>query len=776
MRDFASAAQSSGAEISGEGEAVEEKANILIVDDLPEKLLAFQTILEELDQNLVLVHSGSEALREVLQREFAVILLDVNMPDIDGMETAGLIRQYKRSAHTPIIFITTYADEMQTAHGYSLGAVDYILSPIRPDVLRSKVKVFVELFQMQQRIRLMAKAEAARSAAEETTWRSNFIARASRELSASLDMDEGLRRLLELVVPRMAEMAIVALEDESQRMLLRTSRRGADAAAGTAPERRHDEHPDDPDLPEADSAAGEPLTVTVESDSAATSLDGLPDEVARALRMALHDGEPGEVTLRDLAAPRSPASLAWPEALRSVLTVPLRNGDKTVGALLLATRKPAPAYSDRDVAMLLELGSRAAMALDNAGLYRNLQREIARSRQAEEELQDASRRKDEFLAMLSHELRNPLAPIRTAVEVIRRVAPSDPTLNMAREVVDRQVTHLVRLVEELLDVARISEGKITLKKESVELGQVLRHSIETARPLIESRRQTLLVDAPSAPVRLFGDAARLGQVMGNLLNNAAKYTQEGGRIELKAVADGGEAVIQVKDNGGGIDARLLPKIFELFVQGERSLDRSQGGLGVGLTLVRRIVELHDGRVEAHSEGIGKGATFRVVLPCVSAVLDDSAPARAAPPGGCASRQGGRRVLVVDDNADAAECTAAYLRLEGHDVRTLFDGDGVLSCARVFAPHVVVLDIGLPGISGYDVARQLRNDQQTCDALLIAVTGYGQKEDRIRAAAAGFDLHYVKPADPREIQVAIQASQKASPARPGANPLKSRQLL
>ena len=710
---------------SGEG-----KVDILIVDDLPEKLLVFRTILEELDQNLVMVRSGSEALREVLEREFAVILLDVNMPDIDGIETAALIRRYKRSAHTPIIFITAYADEMQTAQGYSLGAVDYILSPIVPEVLRSKVKVFVELFQAQQRTRefaeervALARAEAARSEAEETTRRSTFLARASRELGASLNVEETIRRLLHLLVPQMATLAVAHTPSEG------AARDGGLMVAGM-------EH---------------------EQSARLVSLSpqgGLPEPLADGLRRAALEGAPVYVDLRagdGLAA-------EWPQDLRSAVALPLRTGERVVGSLLLATRDADSALDGRDAPLLMELADRAAMAIDNGTLYQSLQREIARSREAEERLQDANRRKDEFLAMLSHELRNPLAPIRTAAEVIRRVAPPDPTLRLARDVVDRQVAHLVRLVDELLDVSRISEGKIALKKESIELGQVIKHSIETARPLVDARRQRLVISLPFAPVRMHGDYARLAQVIGNLLTNASKYTQEGGRIDISASARDGEAVIVVKDNGSGIDERLLPRVFELFVQGERSLDRSQGGLGVGLTLVQRIVELHQGRVEATSEGVNRGSEFRVTLPCVSSVPqgDDE---RKEPVPAVPSAQG-RRVLVVDDNADAAESIAAYLRLEGHVVKTAMDGQLALECMQVFAPQVVVLDIGLPGLSGYDVARELRRGPTTRDALLIAVTGYGQREDRARAAEAGFDQHFVKPADPRDIQATIEKGRQA----------------
>jgi CheY-like chemotaxis protein len=330
---------------------------------------------------------------------------------------------------------------------------------------------------------------------------------------------------------------------------------------------------------------------------------------------------------------------------------------------------------------------------------------------------------------------------------------------MAREVVDRQVTLLARLVEELLDVSRISQGKIALKREPVDLARVVAHSVETSRPLIDARSQTLAVSIPATPVWLSADFARLSQVVANLLNNAAKYTGEGGRIELGAAVHEGEASITVRDNGSGIEPELLDKVFDLFVQGDRALDRGQGGLGIGLTLVKRLVELHQGRVEAASDGPGRGAIFTVTLPCIAAVE----PQRSTPQlvAQSSSEIYGRRVLVVDDNVDAAESTAAFLRLEGHEVKAVHDGLQALSSLKVFDPHVVVLDIGLPGLDGYAVARQLRGRGDTSHVLLIALTGYGQKEDRARAAESGFDYHFVKPADPREIQVAIERGRDTS---------------
>jgi signal transduction histidine kinase len=663
---------------------VEEKVNILVVDDLPDKRLAFQVVLEELGQNLVMASSGAEALRELLEREFAVVLLDVNMPDIDGIETAELIRQHGKTRHTPIIFVTAYADEMQTARGYQLGAVDYILSPIVPEILRSKVRVFVELYRAQRRAQALARIEAGRAAAEEATRRSEFLAFASHELGVSLDLEEAIERFLRLLVPAQAPFAVLFMRVD-----------------------------------------GELLQVT--SDGAPC-----PDGLAEALREAEVDGKRKRIDRAEI--------------------VPLKAGARTVAVLALAEGQAPPARSPADRAMLNELATRAAVAFDNARLYWNLKREMARTKAAEEKLLEAARRKDEFLAMLSHELRNPLAPIRNAAEVMRRIAPADTGIAWARDVVERQVTHLAQLVDDLLDVSRITQGKITLKNEPVELGRVIQHSVETARSMFEAKRQQLVLSVAAAPIWVHGDFARLAQVIGNLLSNGAKYTAEGGRIELSAGAERGEAVLTVRDNGIGIDGALLPHVFDLFTQGERTLDRSQGGLGVGLTVVQRLVELHQGRVEVHSDGVGQGAVFRITLPCISEVYqpqpaDAKASAAAAP-------KAGRRVLVVDDNTDAAESIAVFLRLEGHEVRTVADGTQALAIAPVFAPHVAVLDIGLPGMSGYELARRLRQDGLEAPALLIALTGYGQREDRSRSDEAGFHHHFVKPADPRDIQAAI----------------------
>jgi signal transduction histidine kinase/CheY-like chemotaxis protein len=366
-----------------------------------------------------------------------------------------------------------------------------------------------------------------------------------------------------------------------------------------------------------------------------------------------------------------------------------------------------------------------------------------------EELVAADRRKDQFLAMLAHELRNPLAPIRNAVELMRQVETVDPSFQPSREMVERQVKHLARLVDDLLDVSRLTQGSIRLRKEPVDLGDAVERAADSTRPLIDSRNHTLTLDLPAKPIRLEGDAARLEQVVSNLLNNAAKYTMPGGHIRLGVDKEGEEAVIRVRDNGIGVPPDVLGRVFEPFVQSDGSLARSEGGLGIGLTLVRSLVEMHGGTVEAHSPGLGQGSEFVIRLPIR---LPNGASVSAPEPS--FSRETNPftparpvRVLVVEDNVDAAESLATLLRLWGHDVRVVHDGLEALDAAQAYQPEVVLLDIGLPGLDGYQVAERLRSEVGLDHALLVAMTGYGQPEDRRRSREAGIDHHFVKPVEP-----------------------------
>jgi signal transduction histidine kinase/DNA-binding response OmpR family regulator len=666
----------------------QEKANILVVDDLPEKHIVFRTILDELGQNIISARSGQEALKYILDKEFAVILLDVNMPDIDGLETASLIRQYKKSAQTPIVFITAYVDELQARRGYALGAVDYIPSPVVPEVLRSKVRVFVELFRMNRQLQVqaaqreaLARSEAARAAAEEAIHRADYLAEASRLLSRSLHLDDTIAAVMDLCVPMLGERAILGLSDKNGGV------------------RRLEMHPS----PAADDAeAFDP------------ELRAAADRVIREKQFRV-----------------------WKHGARAAAICPLMAGDEVRGALALLGGSEF--FDSARVSLIREVASRASIAMENARLYTAVQ--------------EADRRKNEFLAMLAHELRNPLAPIRNAVHIMQGFDGLPAKLNWARDVIGRQADHMTRLIDDLLDVSRIVQGKVVVKPERMTLVSLVDRAVEASGPRLAAREQQLDVKLPEDNVVLHGDAVRLSQVLSNLINNASKFSPARTRIAFTAEYDAGTVRIAVKDEGAGIAPEFLPHIFELFAQADQSLDRSQGGLGIGLTLVKHLVELHGGRVWAHSEGLGRGCELTVALPAQIAQAPAREPAPAPAQGNGAVREpvaaasnGGSRILVVDDLAASAETLMTLLEMEGFEVKVANEGMEALKIAREFRPDVVLLDIGLPGMNGFEVAHRLRDQPENRDALLIALTGYGEAESRSRSAQAGFDFHMVKPAD------------------------------
>jgi signal transduction histidine kinase/ActR/RegA family two-component response regulator len=366
-----------------------------------------------------------------------------------------------------------------------------------------------------------------------------------------------------------------------------------------------------------------------------------------------------------------------------------------------------------------------------------------------EELAEAHRRKDEFLAMLGHELRNPLAPIKNAARLLRLRGTADEQVGWAGRVIERQAAQMARLLDDLLDVSRISRGKITLRRQQIELAEVVERAVESSRPLIEDRRHELVESLPPGPVWLEADPVRLAQVIANLLNNSAKYTEDGGRITLSAVTEAGELVLRVRDTGVGIAPEMLPHVFEMFTQADRSSERSQGGLGLGLTLVKRLVEMHGGSVEAKSDGTGRGSEFVVRLPVIVPLPVQGAEVSKS--GEQAATNTKFRILVVDDNRDAAEGLSLLLQMRGHDVRIAFDGLAGLEEARLFRPDVALLDIGMPKLSGCELARRIRGEAWGEGTVLIALTGWGQEGDRRRSAEAGFDHHVVKPVDPDTLQ-------------------------
>ena len=516
-------------------------ANILLVDDQPANLLALEAILSDLGQTLVKARSGEEALRLLLRNDFAVVLLDLAMPGLDGFQTAQLIRGRERSRHTPIIFLTGHdRNDFPVDLAYQLGAVDYLVKPLIPVILRAKVAVFVDLFR---------KAELRRRA---------------------------------------------------------------------------------------------------------------------------------------------------------------------------------------------------------------------------EQLAEANRQKDEFLAMLAHELRNPLAPIRNAVQLLN-LRPDDPAVvAQARDIISRQTEQLTRLVDELLDASRIARGKVQLKPERIDLAALVKAVTGDQRAEFEAARLTLAVDVPDAPLWVRGDAARLTQVVGNLLNNALKFTDPIGRVALLLQEEGGSAYLSVEDTGVGIAPEALPRLFEAFSQVDATLERSKGGLGLGLAVIKGLVELHGGHVSATSEGANRGARFTVWLP-----LDDTevvpAPAVAAlVPQSAGGRR--RKILIIEDGRDAAESLRLLLSLRGFEVAVAYAGPDGLEQAHRFVPDAVICDLGLPGMSGYEVARALRADTATASALLVCVSGYGQPGDQKLAREAGFDEVLVKPAEPSLLVRLLET--KTGPHRTDAEPVTS----
>ncbi|NOT24960.1 MAG: PAS domain S-box protein [Acidobacteria bacterium] len=376
-------------------------------------------------------------------------------------------------------------------------------------------------------------------------------------------------------------------------------------------------------------------------------------------------------------------------------------------------------------------------------------RDITQRKQAEAALRDVDRRKDEFLAILAHELRNPLAPIRNSLHILRLTSQQDAVGQHVGDMMERQVNHMVRLVDDLLEVSRITSGKIELRRERLDLAGIVRSSVETSRPLIEAVGHQLSVTFTPEPLMVEGDPVRLAQVFANLLNNAAKYTDPGGHIWISTGRDGNWGAVSVRDTGAGISSEMLPRVFELFAQGEHLSERSQGGLGIGLTLVKSLLEMHGGSVEGFSEGLGRGSEFVVRLPLAAVhVVDVPRTCTREVP---APNLQARRVLVVDDNHDAAESMGMLLQILGAEVRVVYSGPEALESLSGYQPSAVLLDIGMPGMDGHEVARRIRQHPDFHDVTLIALSGWGQEEDRRRSKQAGFDYHLIKPADVNALQ-------------------------
>ena len=697
----------------------DRKVNVLVVDDQPDKLLALEAALSELGENIVTAGSGREALRRLLDQDFAVILLDVNMPDMDGFETAAMIRQHRRCAHTPIIFVTAFGDDMHTAQGYSLGAVDYILSPVVPDILRTKVSVFADLFRKTEAIKqhaeeriALVQEQAARASAEEATRRSTFLAEATAAMTQSLDCGATIRGINQVVIPFLGDLSAIVLVDEHG------------------------------GITQADLAWVDELGQRFTAD--ALNWQAFPRSLIGAIQQALSSGsfsflpELPAIALPYLAERSSESPEFRPFELHSAVVLPLAARSRTIGALVLAVHQVGRSLSSSHLALAQDVAGRAGIAIDNARLH--------------ESLKEHDRRKDDFLAMLGHELRNPLGPVRNAVQILRLTGPVDTTAEQARDMIERQVGHMSRLIDDLLDVSRIARGKIQLHKERCDLARIVRETAEDYRTAVEASNLQLSVEVPDEALWVLSDATRMSQIVGNLLHNAHKFTDAGGRItvQLMTNAENDAVILNVRDTGIGMERETLAGIFVAFSQADRSLDRSRGGLGLGLALVKGLVELHGGTVQAVSRGPGQGSEFTVRLPL------EVAPAQPAnqvsPPDDHAA---GYRILVIEDNRDGAESMRMLLTLMGHQTSVAYAGPSGLEAARQMQPDIVLCDIGLPGgMDGYAVARALRADPHLSSVSLIALTGYGQEEDQRRAAEAGFDRHMIKPVNFQDLSKAL----------------------
>jgi signal transduction histidine kinase len=547
---------------------------ILLVDDKPERLLSYEVALESLGHTMVRAQSGTEALGKLMEMEFAAILLDVSMPEMDGFETAELIRNHPRFEETPIIFVTgLHVTDLDQRKGYAMGAVDYVQIPVIPEILRGKVQALVQLYlQRAELSRLNQKLALANAE----------LAKAHEELKA-----QNMRELQQL--NQTLESANAELTDANNR----------------------------------------------------------------------------------------------------------------------------------------------------------LTREIAERERAEQALSQSMRRKDEYIAILAHELRNPLSAIHNAVMVMQMPSASEQQQTWAHELLQRQVKHLTCLMDDLLDVSRISNGRIQLHKEVVDLSQVVRHAADSLSPLLKKHRHELRLELPADNLYVDGDTVRLTQVLGNLLTNAAKYMDDGGLVELILEREGSSSArIRVRDRGVGIPEDLLAKVFDLFVQAPSALNRAQGGLGIGLALVRALVDLHGGTAHVESAGPGKGAEFSVCLPLVEEqpevddVIMPSASAAATT----------LRILIIDDNVDSATGLSLCLESLGYELRCAHTGKEGVMTARAYQPDVILLDIGLPDIDGCEVARRLREEKTLMDVRIIAMTGYSGEADRDRAEKAGFNHYLVKPVE------------------------------
>ncbi|HEY1286954.1 MAG TPA: ATP-binding protein, partial [Burkholderiales bacterium] len=680
-------------------EAPTSAARILLADDNADLREYARRLLAE-DYEVEAVSDGIAALAAARAHPPALVVSDVMMPGLDGF---GLIRELRadpKLRSVPIVLLSARAGEEARIEGLGKGADDYLVKPFSSRELQVRVATLLRTAELRRQ----ALEEQQRAADElrEEARTLETLNRVGQTLAAELDLEKTVQAVTdaatELSGAEFGAFFYNVTDDAGESYVLYT-------LCG-APR-------------EAFAKFGMPRNTAVFAPTFAGEGAVRVEDITKDPRYAKnapHYGMPkGHLPVRSYLA----------------ASVVSRTGE-VIGGLFFGHSRPGM-FTERSERLVEGIAAQAAVAIDNARLYEE-------SRRLVERLSEADRRKDEFLATLSHELRNPLAPLRNAVQLLRMQEGADPAAAPIHQIMDRQVDHLVRLVDDLLEVSRISRGTIELRRERVELATVVRNAVDTSNPLIHAAGHQLTVSVPREALWLDGDPVRLAQILANLLNNAATYTEHGGRISVRAWREDGNALIAVRDNGTGIAADALPRMFQMFHRGSTSSRRNPGGLGIGLSLARGLAEMHGGAITVKSEGSGKGAEFTVRLPLAAAetpVAADPAPDDVLPP---------RRILVVDDNRDAADSLGLLLRVLGADVRVARDGAEALEAYGDYDPAVVLLDIGMPGMDGYEVARRIRARSPGPRPTIVALTGWGQEQDRHEARQAGFDHHLVKPAE------------------------------
>jgi signal transduction histidine kinase/response regulator RpfG family c-di-GMP phosphodiesterase len=692
------------------------KVNILLVDDKPEKLLALEAVLEELGQNIIRAYSGREALRAMLKEEVAVILLDVNMPGMDGFETASLIRQRKSSEHIPIIFVTAYGDEDHASRGYSLGAVDYIQTPVLPEVLKTKVSVFVDLYRKTEQVR--RQAESLRRRAEQL----QKLAAASVAINAAPSIDKMLQLMTETARDVIGAHQGITLYISSEG----GEKRSAKTQSYTSFSQKYSDWHER----------------KLQLDAIANTVVARSTTATRLTRTELLDHPDWDLVSKSGVPPITGGMMAAPLFARDAVRL---------GVVYLCDRYEGDFTSD-DEAVLVQLAQMGSVALENA-LF------------AEE--RETNRIKDEFLSMLSHELRTPLNAILGWTHLLR-IKPSEDEANYGIDVIERNARAQAKLIEDMLDLSRISSGKLRMSPRPIEIVPVVRAAVDAVLPVAEGKK--VAVDcACNIPVDVGvnADPDRMQQVVWNLLSNAVKFTPEEGRVDVRVESVDHRIRIRVTDSGQGINPTFLPYVFDRFRQADSTSTRAHGGLGIGLTIVRHIIEQHGGNVRADSAGEGHGSTFTVELPTISLHVesaDSPALTNTQLNDGDAPDLSGKQILLVDDEQDALEVMAQLLRHAGANVTIACCVAEALETAVRIRPDLIVSDIAMPERDGYDLLRNLRDLPQTASIPAIALTAYARQEDRVRALSEGFQAHLPKPVEPNELITVIDHVTRSHQAR------------